>query len=688
MFNKSIDILELPTKKIEQFNDAGVYTIKDMVDYAPKKYIDFSKIVKIADIPNLIKDEKQKIEKRGESADNVGVFCSIIIKVENIDNRPKKKYLSVWGHDGSGKGIKITWFNQNYLSREIYQSVSFIFCGKVTISSYNGNEYIEMVNPMFFGCNEKVEELQRIVPVYKKIKGMSDQYLINTIQSALKHIPDDYLEEDLRNKYNFIPQKEAYINIHGPKDAKQYKDAKNRLIFDDMFMFNFHLKNMQENNQKESVFNIKKFCKVKQLLKSLPFELTDGQSEVLREISQKMKDNKHVNALVQGDVGCGKTMVATMLLVLAAENGYQGALIAPTNILAEQHYVEINKLLEPLNISVEKVTGSITARQKNSIKKRIENGEVQIVIGTHALIQKDVKFKDLAVLVVDEQHRFGVEQKEVLLNQSERAPHNIVMSATPIPRTLSMALYGNALDVYTIKSLPKGRKPVITKHLNDSNQTYEFMLQEIKNGRQCYVVCPLIEDSENMTEVDSAVTTYNDIKKWFKNKGDYEISLVNGKMKKDEIEAEIQRFARNDSQILVATTVIEVGINVPNASVIVVKNAERFGLAQLHQLRGRVGRGEYQSYCVLESEKQNEKLEVMVKTSDGFIIAEEDLRIRGGGDYFGLKQSGQNKYINLMIAYPDSFKKVKDLIFELYNNKEKFNKYKHLIDVNISDKSK
>ncbi len=421
------------------------------------------------------------------------------------------------------------------------------------------------------------------------------------------------------------------------------------------------------------------------LYNKLPFDLTKDQKECLKNMFSVIKQKKQLNTLIQGDVGSGKTIVAIFMMLLMAENNYQSCMMVPTEVLGQQHYSELKKILKDTPFKVGYLSGKLKTKEKKEILKSIELGEIQIVVGTHAIIQKDVLFKRLGLMIVDEQHRFGVVQREKLIEKHNR-PHFITMSATPIPRTLSMILYGESTQVLTIKTRPQGRKVVKTYKVEKCEKIYEFLLKEIQKNRQCYIVCPIIEDSssERMAEVKSANATYKEVKNYFEKFPEIKISFISGKMKKEEVEKEIKDFANNKTQILVSTTIIEVGVNIPNATVMVIKNAERFGLAQLHQLRGRVGRSNWQSYCILQSlKKDDKKIEIMCQTSDGFEIAKRDLEIRGPGDFIGTRQSGQNKYVMLMLAYPKLYAAINKLNDEIYKNSTWYSKYKFINELEL-----
>lgn len=658
-----LDALGIPKNKIEQFNSKGIYTIEDLAYYFPRKYYDFRKIISIRDIQD-------------------GEVVAVVGKIVEIKSQ-KKKYVRAKVLDGSGRYLYVTWFHQPYIARQLKVGEQYIFCGKVQVDpQYNSRQMI----PMFF--SQDIGKYKKIVPVYSKIRGMSDEYLHQSIQSALVLFGNqEKLEQKVLNDFELMKLHKALRAIHHPVDEMELRKAQERFVFDELFEYAMQIHEI-ENHNKKSPFVMTKFEEVGHLLKTLPFELTDGQRQTLRSISVKMKAGYRVNALVQGDVGCGKSIVAFLLMFVAAENGYQSAMMAPTHVLAKQHYEELTKLIKETPYRVAFVSGEMRKTERKRILKDIQDGSIHMIVGTHAVLQDDVVIPRLALTIVDEEHRFGVIQRNRLREKAKAGVHHINMSATPIPRSLALAMWEESVDVYTIKTLPKGRKPVKTILLNDERRCYNGILQQVQQGHQCYVVCPLIEDSDSeaMQDVDSVEKTYEKISRYFEKHPEVKVEMITGKMKPEEVNAAIERFARNETNVLISTTIIEVGVNVPNATMIVIKNAERFGLAQLHQLRGRVGRGNDLSYCVLLSDQiDNPKLKVMVETTDGFKIAEKDLGLRGAGDFIGTKQTGQNKYVMLILANMDLYKKIKEEVQAIYRDPKRLSHYRYL---NILDYEK
>lgn len=666
-----LDLIGINKGKVSQFNKKGIESIEDLVKFLPRKYYDFRN-------PVTVKEAK---EKDGEYLSVVGTV------VEVIDTTKQNGMIRVKIKDIMNWHMFIVFFNQSYVSKLIKKDKKYIFSGKIQIKKEYGN-MVQIVNPIEF--SQQIDRCKRILPVYSKIQGMSDEFLLKSMNSALAIVDkSDYIEPELLRKYDITTYSSALRCVHQPLTLEDIDSANKRFLFDDLFLFNLHLANKNKDINKDTKFIIKKFDKAKEFMDNLPFELTEGQRIALRQMSTKMKNGERLNALVQGDVGSGKTMVAILLMVVACNNGYQSALMAPTNILAKQHYLELKERVEPLGFKVGFLSGEQKATEKKKVLKAIKEGEIDMVVGTHAIIGKDVEFKNLSIAIVDEEHRFGVVQRNSLKDKADNGVHTVTMSATPIPRSLAMSIYGDNVEVVTINTLPKGRQPVETFHMTNEIKAYERMYEEIKKGRQCYIVCPLIEDSELVQGVDSVESTFKKASKYFKDKN-VKIGVINGKMKQSEITEEISKFSRKEYDIIISTTIIEVGVNVPNSTIILIKNAERFGLAQLHQLRGRVGRGSHKSYCILMSEiktvEAEKKITAMCETTNGFVIAQKDLEIRGTGDFIGTQQSGNNKYIMLMMANPDLNMKIKDEVKAIYNTPGRFNKYKGLLDVDITDK--
>ncbi|MCT4594889.1 MAG: ATP-dependent DNA helicase RecG [Anaeromicrobium sp.] len=618
-------------KRANLLNNIQIHTVKDLLYYFPRDYEMRKNLVSL-----------NKINKSGK------YLIKVIIK-SNMEENKVRKGLKVYkciGEDPTGK-IRISFFNSPFLKNIFHKDREVYLYGEVK-KSFSG---LEITHPEY-KFNE-AEYTNHIMPIYNLTRGLNQNDLTKlTYKVIQEHINcvDEYIPECIRKEYRICDIKYALKNIHFPESIEKMKISKYRLVFEELLLLQlalFMVKN-QISQGKGVVFKHEK--QVDNFIDSLPFSLTKAQKNVVEEIKKDLESDKPMNRLVQGDVGSGKTVVALISLLEAVFNGYQGALMAPTEILAQQHYEGCIKLYEGLNVKVELLTGSTRPKNKERILDDLKKGNVDIVIGTHSLIQDKVEFKNLALVITDEQHRFGVNQRNVFAKKGIN-PNILVMTATPIPRTLALILYGD-LDVSIIDELPPGRKEIKTYGSveKDKAKVYEFIKKEIQKGRQAYVVAPLVEESETL-DMNSATEIYDSIKEdYFK---DYNVGLVHGKMKNKDKEEVMNKFKNGETHVLVATTVIEVGVNVPNASIMVIENSERFGLAQLHQLRGRVGRGEYQSYCILinngKSPVARERVEIMTKTNDGFIIAEEDLKIRGPGEFFGTIQHGipQLKMANL-----------------------------------------
>jgi ATP-dependent DNA helicase RecG len=656
-----LDALGIPTNKLNQFKAKDILTVEDLAKYFPRKYHDFR-------VPTTVREAKD------------GDMVAIVGVVQDIRNFVK--YVKAKVYDGTGT-LEITWFNSPHITNFVFNGDTYIFCGKIT-ADYRTKG---MMNPPYY--SKDIDMYKKLLPVYGKIKGMSDEYLTKSITQALTILMNqEHFEPQLVAKFGLMKASGAYKSIHQPQDEQELEKAKERFMFEDLFEFAMQMAEGESSGEKKSPFIMRSFAEVTTFLGKLPFELTDGQREALRTMSLKMKHGDRVNALVQGDVGCGKTIVAILMMILASANGYQSVLMAPTNVLARQHYADLLEKTKDMPYEVAFLSGDMKAKERREVLKKLSNGEIHMIIGTHAVLSEDVKIPNLALTIVDEEHRFGVEQRNILREKAKQGVHHMNMSATPIPRSLALSMYGDQIDVLTIKTLPKGRKPIRTVVLTEEGRALNGIFQQIEKGHQCYVVCPLIEDSENevLQDVESVETTFEKMSKHFASKPEVKIAMISGRMKSEEVNFELERFTRNETNILISTTIIEVGVNVPNSTMIVVKNAERFGLAQLHQLRGRVGRGDYESFCVLLSEKDNNpKLHAMRDTTDGFRIAEIDLNLRGMGDFIGTRQSGQSKYVMLMIANQDLYRQIKEEVRIIRQDPKRLSNYRYLNILNYEE---
>ena len=623
--------------------ELGIYTFQDLANLFPNKYLDRTQFYNI--------DQLQRT-----SAD-----VQIIGKITHIKTVEQKrgKRLVANFQDDSGK-MELVWFKgHKWIKENLKLNVSYVVFGKT--NWYNGvfsmphpemellTEYEKSLRPVMQPVYPSTEKLIARGLSNRVINSMMQHLFLETKNSIAETLPNNILES-----LKLIAKKEALLNIHFPQNQQLLSRAQYRLKFEELFYIQLQL--IRKNLLHKSKIKGYSFTKIGAHFNTffkdhLPFELTQAQKRVIKEIRMDLGSNAQMNRLLQGDVGSGKTIVALMSILIALDNGFQACLMAPTEILSVQHYKGLLELCKELNLSIYILTGSTKTSDRRVIHEKLENGEIDLLIGTHALLEDKVKFKNLGLAIIDEQHRFGVAQRSKLWHKNTLPPHVLVMTATPIPRTLAMSVYGD-LDISIIDELPPGRKTIKTVHRFDSNRlrVFKFIKDEISKGRQVYIVYPLIQESEVLDYKD-LMDGYESISREFQ-KPNYQISIVHGKMKSQDKEFEMNRFIKGETQIMVATTVIEVGVNVPNASVMIIESAERFGLAQLHQLRGRVGRGADQSYCILMtghklSENASTRLETMVRTSDGFEIAEVDLKLRGPGDIMGTQQSG---VLNLKIA--------------------------------------
>ena len=623
--------------------ELGLTKINDLLHFFPFRYIDRTKFYKI----NALIDNNSDIQIIGR-----------IISLKTIEQKKGSRLIAKFS-DETGT-MDLVWFKgHKWLKNSIKINTPYVIYGK--LNHFKGN--FSIVHPEMDLLEEYKKKIQtKLQPVYPSTEklinsGLSTKIFREYIRNILAHIYDQIQESlsiEIISNQGLLGKKEALLNIHFPTSPEMLERAQYRLKFEEFFFIQLQLvrkKLIRKNKIKGYVF-----AKVGAIFNefynhNLPFNLTNAQKVVLKEIRNDVASNAHMNRLLQGDVGSGKTIVALLAMLLAIDNGFQASIIAPTEILATQHFKAIDELLQNVDVSVALLTGSSSVRKRKEIHENLENGKLNILVGTHALLEDKVKFQNLGIAIIDEQHRFGVAQRSKMWQKNDLPPHILVMTATPIPRTLAMSVYGD-LDISVIDELPPGRKEVKTVHRNDSNRlaVFKFMKQEIQKGRQVYVVYPLIQESQAMDYKD-LMDGYESISREFP-APKYQISIVHGKMKASDKEYEMQRFVKGQTQIMVATTVIEVGVNVPNASIMVIESSERFGLSQLHQLRGRVGRGADQSYCILLSSfklssEAKTRLKTMVETSDGFKIAEVDLKLRGPGNLMGTQQSG---VLNLKIA--------------------------------------
>ena len=623
--NKEIQFVKgIGPKRAEKLHKLNIFTLKDLIYYFPRQYEDRSKVKKINQLEN-----EEKVTIKG-----------VITRMDSYSPKKGMNIIRMDMRDDTGY-IKLSFFNQEYIKRAFKSGDSIVVFGKVKIE----NNFKEFVPIEIEHYSSKPQSNCKIEPVYPLTYGLSNKELQGIIRSVLtkeEFKVKEYLPTYILEKYKLCGIDFAVRNIHSPSNKEALKIALYRLVFEEFLILQLGLFYFKNGVNESSGIEFKENEKLNDIIESLPFKLTKAQNRALSEITQDMTSSKVMNRLVQGDVGSGKTVVALLALASAVLNGYQGALMAPTEILASQHYDSFKEILERFNIKSELLVGSLTKKQKEKVLEKVKNQEVDILIGTHALIEDKVEFENLGIVITDEQHRFGVRQRGRLSNKGD-SPDILVMTATPIPRTLALILYGD-LDISIIDELPPGRQPIETIAIEHKrrNEAYENLVRsEVQKGRQVYVVCPLVEESEKI-EATAASELVEELKREFFS--DLRVGLLHGKMRPAEKDAIMDDFKNKKLDILVSTTVIEVGVNVPNATLMIIENAERFGLAQLHQLRGRVGRGNHKSYCILiynsKTEVCKERMAIMEETTDGFKISQKDLEIRGPGEFFGTRQHG------------------------------------------------
>lgn len=641
-----VNILETPIEFLKGIGpkraevlkkEFDIVTYEDLLHYYPYRHVDKSKVYKIAQIS-------------GESF--YMQFYGRVVRYE-ILGQQRAKRLVAYFDDGSGT-MELVWFNGiKWVEEMLEEKREFVVFGKPSLFNGKWNMmHPELMDPLTRAESELPLKFQPLYNTSDKAKrmGVDSKVIAKSMFRLLLQVKElirETLSEEIRSKYRLISMAEALVNIHYPENVEYLDKAILRLKFDELFFTQLRLLKLKLITEQKVKGHL--FAEVGQYFNSffhqyLPFELTNAQKRVIKQIRADVGSGRQMNRLLQGDVGSGKTIIALFVMLLAKDNGFQSCIMAPTEILAMQHYENIAGLMKEMNITVGFLSGNIKSAKRKKLLEQLKVGEIDILIGTHALIEDEVVFDNLGMVIIDEQHRFGVEQRAKLWRKNRIPPHILVMTATPIPRTLAMTLYGD-LDLSVIDELPKGRKPVITRHFyeKDRLRVFGFMREQIELGRQIFVVYPLIQESEKMDLLD-LMAGYDAVAQEFP-LPNYAISIVHGKMKTEEKDFEMQRFIKKETVIMLSTTVIEVGIDVPNASVMIVENAERFGLSQLHQLRGRVGRGAEQSYCILMSgnkltTESKQRLAAMVNTNDGFEIANIDLRLRGPGDIQGTRQSG------------------------------------------------
>ena len=642
-----LEVKGIGEKTEKLFQKLGVYTTDDLIEYYPRNYDMYQAPIRVCELDNQ----------------SVAAFRCVIVTTPVIRQVRKLSILILNVKDEDGENITVKWYNMPFLKNKFRIGQHYVFRGKVSKNNFYGkdrnNGKITLEQPEIYLPEEYAGKQGALSPIYRLTEGLSNKIVTKSVKQVIENefAGYEFLAEEILQKYHLMGYQTAILKIHFPETEEEMQEARRRLAFNEFFLFLMALHRFKE--EEGVVLNeypVDDFKRTDAFLESLPYELTGAQKKVIAQMRNDFSGKRPMNRLIQGDVGSGKTIVALTGLLDIAFQGYQGALMAPTEVLAVQHYESISKMLEENNIPlrVELLTGSMKAKEKRQAYERIELGISDIIIGTHAIIQDAVRYYNLALVITDEQHRFGVKQREKLSDKG-LYPHIMVMSATPIPRTLAIILYGD-LDVSVIDELPVGRQPVKNCVVGREYRpnAYRFLAEQVHQGHQCYVICPMIEENENLESAD--VISYAEILR--ENlPDDIRVEYLHGKMppgRKNEI---MECFAANEIQVLVSTTVIEVGVNVPNATVMMVENAERFGLASLHQLRGRVGRGKAQSYCIFistsDKTETKKRLEILNKSNDGFEIADWDLKLRGPGDFFGIRQSGDMDF-KIADIYSDS----------------------------------
>lgn len=621
-----IDSLKgIGAKTKQTFEKAGIETLEDLIHYYPREYERYEAPVSVMELKE-------------------GMYAAVSGRLlAPLQTRYVRGLSITSGLFGDGlENILVSWFNMPYLKNSLRSGVPYIFRGRIKAK---GDRLI-LEQPAVFKPEQYQAVIGTMLPVYTLVKGMTNQMVTKAIRQVLEYqgLLAEHLPDAIRERYQIAEYNFSLEQIHFPKSEEGLREARKRLVFDEFFFFLLQLRGLKNARQKEqNQFEIREVPEPETLIQSLPYSLTGAQKRVWETIRDELQQNTVMARLIQGDVGSGKTIVSILAMVMTAANGLQSALMVPTEVLARQHYASFQELMEKNGFAFQAVllTGSMTAKQKREAYAKIESGEASVIIGTHALIQEKVNYHSLALVITDEQHRFGVRQRE-MLSEKGVFPHTIVMSATPIPRTLAVILYGD-LDISVINEMPANRLPIKNCVVDVSyrKKAYEFIRKEVETGHQAYVICPMVEESEAMDAEN--VVEYTEVLRTELPPA-FCIEYLHGKMKPKEKNEIMERFLANEIQVLVSTTVIEVGVNVPNATVMMVENSERFGLAQLHQLRGRVGRGGAQSYCIflhkLDGKQIRERLDILCKSNDGFEIANRDMQLRGPGDLFGVRQSG------------------------------------------------
>ena len=668
-----LNALGMSEKKQTAFKNKGFKTGEDLIAYLPRRYDDLSKVVTI--------DQVQHKEFHA--------VIGMVLKAKE-GNSNGRGYVSFTCKDQHEQLFWVTFFGpKNEAYRRCRVGQVYLFAGKWNVQQ-EPKKFVSLGNPTYVEAD--IQNAMKIVAVYKKVhKQISHDDFKRYLNVSLGSCEMmDYLEPELFHKWTCIDtegfefplmlKSQAYRSVHHPQTLEQAVQAQYRLAFDELFKLSYILNSRSGKKPRGLAITLPKLDQSRQLIKNLPFKLTEGQFEVLRDMMQRVQSGNQLSALVQGDVGSGKTIVAIIMMICHAENNYQTMLLAPTTVLAKQHAQELEKLVTPFGYKVACLTGELKPKEKKEVMRQIEAGEVLFAVGTHALLSDKVKFKNLGLVIADEEQRFGVAQRESVQKKVDSECLNFInMTATPIPRTLACSLYDDNIQTYSIKTKPASRKPIETYHITDIEQMVDHLVHEIAQGRQAYLICPLIEENETMEKV-------MDIKRcqaWVESHPKLRhlrVGIATGKMKPEVMEANILAFKNKEYDLLISTTVIEVGVNVPNATIIGLLSADRFGLAQLHQLRGRVGRGEFQSYCYLVSDGYTEdglkKLQAMCQSTDGFYLSEVDLKLRGAGDLVGESQTGFENTFMLLLKYPALFDKIQKEMAQIFLDEKRLKHYR------------
>lgn len=624
-----INIKGIGEKTAKSFNSLGIETVKDLILYYPRSYKTYTEPVSVSDTAE---------------GDRVAVLCRIVTYVEVKKGR-RYTITSLSAADSTGS-VRMVWFNMPFLRNMFSKGQVYVFYGTI---KYKGNMRVMEMPEYFTQMNYEraMSTMQPIYPLKAKITNNSITRAVRAVSSVISAIPE-YLPEEVVRDRNLMSRSDAISEIHFPENEEKLRRAISRIAFDEFLEFLIKIRVLRESSVSETsshVITNEALVKKDAFISGLPFKLTAGQQNALDDIIKDMSSGYVMNRLIQGDVGSGKTIVAAISLLVNSISGYQGALMVPTEVLAVQHFDDLNKLFKPYKLTVRLLTGSMSIKEKRAVYEEIKTGKCDIVIGTHAIIQDSISFKNLGLVITDEQHRFGVKQREKLEEKGD-SPHVLVMSATPIPRTLAIILYAD-MDISVIKELPSGRKRIKNCVVGTDYRpsAYKFIKGQIDEGHQAYVICPMVEDNDT-SDLENVMDYADELREVLGE--NVRIAFLHGKMKESEKNDILREFISHNLDVLVSTTVIEVGINNPNATVMMIENAERFGLAELHQLRGRVGRGNAQSYAIFinvkKSKESVERLKVLENSNDGFFIASEDLRLRGPGDFFGIRQSGEMNF--------------------------------------------